>query len=40
MGEMWNYKSHQEQLRELVLFSLEEAEGGPSRFLQLPDRRV
>jgi len=33
-------KSCEEQLRELGLFSLEEAEGRPSRSLQLPDRRV
>ena len=33
-------KSYEERLRELGLFSLEETEGRPSRFLQLPDRRL
>jgi len=33
-------KSHEEWLRELGLFSLEEAEGGPYCFLQLPERRL
>jgi len=33
-------KSYEEQLRELGLFSLEEAEGGPYRSLQLPGRRL
>ena len=33
-------KSCEEWLRELGLFSLEEAEGGPSCSLQLPERRL
>jgi len=33
-------KSDEERLRELGLFSLEEAEGGPYCSLQLPDRRL
>ena len=33
-------KSGEEWLRELGLFSLEEAEGGPSCSLQLPERRL
>ena len=33
-------KSYKEQLRELGLFSLEEAEGRPHCSLQLPERRV
>jgi len=33
-------KSCEEQLRELGLFSLEEAEGGPYCSLQLPERRL
>jgi len=33
-------KSYEEQLRELGLFSLEEAEGEPYRSLQLPERRL
>jgi len=33
-------KSYEEQLRELGLFSLEEAEGRPSFSLQLPERRL
>jgi len=32
-------KSYEEWLRELGLFSLEEAEGGPYHSLQLPERR-
>ena len=33
-------KSYEERLRELALFSLEEAEGRPSCSLQLPERRL
>jgi len=33
-------KSSEERLRELGLFTLEEAEGRPSCSLQLPDRRL
>jgi len=33
-------KSYEERLRELGLFSLEEAEGGPYCSLQLPERRL
>jgi len=33
-------KSFEERLRELGLFSLEEAEGGPYCSLQLPERRL
>jgi len=33
-------ESDEDQLKELGLFSLEEAEGGPYRALQLPERRV
>ena len=33
-------KSDQERLRELGLFSLEDAEGRPYCSLQLPERRV
>jgi len=33
-------KSDEERLRELRLFSLEEAEGGPYCSLQLPERRL
>jgi len=33
-------KSYEEWLRELGLFSLEEAEGGPYCSLQLPERRL
>jgi len=33
-------KSYEERLREPGLFSLEEAEGGPYRSLQLPERRL
>jgi len=33
-------KSYEEWLRKLGLFSLEEAEGGPSCSLQLPERRL
>ena len=33
-------KSYEERLRELDLFSLEEAEGGPYCCLQLPERRL
>jgi len=33
-------KSYKERLRELGLFSLEEAEGGPYCSLQLPERRL
>jgi len=33
-------KSYEERLRELGLFSLEEAEGRPSCCLQLPERRL
>ena len=32
------HKSYEEQLRKLGLFSLEEAQGKPYRFLQLPAR--
>ena len=34
------HKSYEERLRELGLFSLEEAEGRPYRSLQLPERRL
>jgi len=34
------HKFYEEWLRELGLFSLEEAEGGPYRSLQLPDRKL
>jgi len=34
------HKYYEEQLRELGLFSLEEAEGGPNCSLQLPERRL
>ena len=34
------HKFFEEQLRELGLFSLEEAEGRPYRSLQLPGRRL
>jgi len=33
-------KSYEEWMRELELFSLEEAEGGPYCSLQLPERRL
>jgi len=33
-------KSYEERLRELRLFSLEEAEGGPYCSVQLPERRL
>jgi len=33
-------KSYEEQLRELGLFSLEEAKGRPYCSLQLPERRL
>jgi len=33
-------RSYEERLRELGLFSLEEAEGGPYCSLQLPERRL
>jgi len=33
-------KSYEEWLRELGLFSLQEAEGGPYHSLQLPERRL
>ena len=33
-------KSDEEWLRELGLFTLEETEGRPYRFLHLPERRV
>ena len=33
-------KSYEERLRELGLFSLEKAEGGPYCSLQLPERRL
>jgi len=33
-------KSYEERLRELGLFSLQEAEGGPYCPLQLPERRL
>jgi len=33
-------KSYEERLRELGLFSLEEAEGGPYHCIQLPERRL
>jgi len=33
-------KFYEERLRELGLFSLEEAEGRPSCSLQLPERRL
>jgi len=33
-------KSDEEWLRELGLFSLEAAEGGPYRSLHLPERRL
>jgi len=33
-------KTYEQELRELGLFSLEEAEGGPYHSLQLPERRV
>jgi len=33
-------KFDEERLRELGLFSLEEAEGGPHCSLQLPERRL
>jgi len=33
-------KSYEERLRELGLFSLEEAEGGPYCSIQLPERRL
>jgi len=33
-------KSSEEWVRELGLFSLEEAEGGPCHSLQLPERRL
>ena len=33
-------KSCEKQLRELGLFSLEEAKGGSYRSLQLPERRL
>ena len=33
-------KSYEERLRELGLFSLEEAEGAPYHSLQLPERRL
>jgi len=32
-------KSYEERLRELGLFSVKEAEGGPYCSLQLPERR-
>jgi len=33
-------KTYKQQLRELGLFSLEEAKGGSYRSLQLPERRL
>ena len=33
-------KSYEERLRDLGLFSVEEAEGGPYCSLQLPERRL
>jgi len=40
LGRGLENKSDGERLRELRLFSLEEADGGPHHSLQLPDRRV
>ena len=40
LGRGLENKSYKKQLREQGLFSLEEAEGRPSRSLQLPDTRV
>jgi len=40
LGRGLENKSAEERLRELGLFRLEEAEGGPHRSLQLPERRV